>query len=282
MPWRDEVEDVTELMTFEDAHANFTAAARNGLGSEFVWLEGDEVPAQELLLEELLPKARGGLVSSGVDEKDATAISDVVEERVRTKQTGSHWFLLSLAAMKNKGTDAERMSALTASTAAHQKTGLPVSRWTLATLKESGGWQYHYVKVEQFMSTDLFTVHEDEPIDLVASLMDWEKIRHVPVEDNEHHLVGLVSYRSLIHLLAAGALSRRTEPIPVSEVMKRDLVTVEPETTTLEAITLMKSKNIGSLPVIKDGRLIGIVTERDFMDIARELLEQKLRSDPKK
>lgn len=277
-----EVEDVTDLMAFEDAHANFTAAARNGLGSELVWLEGEEVPAQELLLEELLPKARSGLVSSGIDEKDATRYLDIIEERVRTKQTGAHWFLLSLASMKHKGTDAERMSALTASTAAQQKTGLPVSRWALATLQESGGWEYHYVKVEQFMTTDLFTVHEDEPIDLVASLMDWERIRHVPVEDNDHHLVGLVSYRSLIHLLAAGAFSRRDEPIPVSEVMKRDLVTVEPETTTLEAIVLMKSKNIGSLPVIKDGRLIGIVTERDFMDIARELLEQKLRGEPKR
>ena len=107
--------------------------------------------------------------------------------------------------------------------------------------------------------------------------MDWEKIRHVPVEDHEHRLVGLVSYRSLIHLLANGEFAKREEPIPVSEVMKRDLVTVAPETTTLEAVALMKGKSIGSLPVVKDGRLIGIVTERDFMDIASELLEEKLK-----
>jgi CBS domain-containing protein len=120
-------------------------------------------------------------------------------------------------------------------------------------------------------------VNEDEPIDLVASLMDWEKIRHVPVEDHEDRLVGLVSYRSLIHLLAQGEFSKRSDPIPVSEVMKRDLVTVDPGTTTLEAVALMKGKGIGSLPVVKDGHLIGIVTERDFMDIASELLEEKLK-----
>ena len=64
--------------------------------------------------------------------------------------------------------------------------------------------------------------------------------------------------------------------MPVSDVMKKDLITVAPETTTQEAILLMKERRIGSLPVVKDGRLIGIVTERDFMDIAFELLEEKL------
>jgi CBS domain-containing protein len=107
--------------------------------------------------------------------------------------------------------------------------------------------------------------------------MDWERIRHVPVEDHEDRLVGLVSYRSLIHLLAQGEFARRDAPIPVSEIMKRNLVTVDPGTTTLEAVALMKEKGIGSLPVVKDGQLIGIVTERDFMNIAGVLLEEKLK-----
>lgn len=152
-----------------------------------------------------------------------------------------------------------------------------MSEWESASLDEAGGWKQHYLMVEQFMTTDLFTVNEDEPIDLVASLMDWEKIRHVPVEDHEDNLVGLVSYRSLIHLMAQGEFSRREAPIPVSEVMKRNLVTVDPGTSTLEAVALMKKHGIGSLPVVRDGQLIGIVTERDFMDIASELLEEKLK-----
>ncbi|MGH9324204.1 MAG: CBS domain-containing protein [Vicinamibacteria bacterium] len=272
-----EVEDITRLIDFEHAHQNFTAAARNGLASELMWLGGKEVPARDLLLEELLPLARTGLQGGGVASEDIDLYLGVIEERLRTKQTGSQWFHLSLAGMKGKGTEAERMSALTASLVRQQKEGGPVARWKLASLDEAGGWKEHYLKVEQFMSTDLFTVQEDEPIDLVASLMDWEKIRHVPVEDHEHRLVGLVSYRSLIHLLAQGELWKRGAPIPVGDVMKRDLITVTPETSTQEAIVLMKERRIGSLPVVKDGRLIGIVTERDFMDIAFELLDQKLR-----
>ncbi len=59
--------------------------------------------------------------------------------------------------------------------------------------------------------------------------------------------------------------------------MKRDPFTVSPETSSLEALELMRSQRIGCLPVVKDGRLVGIVTERDFMDIAGELLEEKLK-----
>ena len=264
-------------MPFEDAHSNFTAAAVNGLASEFTWFEGRECPARELLTKDLLPMARSGLESSNIDQEDIDRYLGIVEQRVETKKTGAQLFHHSLAAMKGKGTDGERMSALTASMVSQQKEGRPVTEWHAASLDEAGGWKNHYLMVEQFMTTDLYTVNEDEPIDLVASLMDWEKIRHVPVEDHEHRLVGLVSYRSLIHLLANGEFAKREEPIPVSEVMKRDLVTVAPETTTLEAVALMKGKSIGSLPVVKDGRLIGIVTERDFMDIASELLEEKLK-----
>jgi CBS domain-containing protein len=272
-----DVEDITRLIDFEHAHSNFTTAARNGLAAGLMWLEGKEVPARDLLLDELIPRARAGLQGGGIAREDIDLYLGVIEERVRTKQTGSQWFHLSLAGMKSKGTEAERMSALTASLVRQQKAGKPVSEWELASLGEAGGWKDHYTKVEQFMSTDLFTVQEDEPIDLVASLMDWEKIRHVPVEDHEHRLVGLVSYRSLIHLLAQGELWKRGAPIPVGDVMKRDLITVAPETTTHAAIVLMKERGIGSLPVVKDGRLIGIVTERDFMDIASELLEEKLK-----
>ena len=135
------------------------------------------------------------------------------------------------------------------------------------------------MRVEQFMLTDLFTVQEDEPVDLVANLMDWGRIRHVPVEDYEHHLVGLVSYRGVLRVLARGAHENRDTPLPVSSIMKRDLVTVTPETESLVAIELMKKNKIACLPVVKNGRLVGVITEDEFMDIAAELLSQKLKEE---
>jgi predicted transcriptional regulator len=144
-------------------------------------------------------------------------------------------------------------------------------------MDEAGGWKHSLFKVEHFMTTDLFTVREDEPVDLVASLMDWKHIRHVPVEDDENRLVGIVSYRTLLHLMANGRLGHGGDPIPVSEVMKRNPIAVTPGTTTLEAIALMREHRISALPVVQDGRLVGIITERDFMNVTAQLLERELR-----
>ena len=152
-----------------------------------------------------------------------------------------------------------------------------MSKWPLARLDEAGGWQHNYLKVEQFMTTDLTTVHEDEAVDLVANLMVWERVRYVPVEDAENRLVGLVSYRAMLKLLAAGLLESRSAPVAVKEIMKRDPLTISPETSTLRAIQLMRQHKIGCLPVVKDEHLVGVLMERDFMDIAAELLEQNLR-----
>jgi CBS domain-containing protein len=128
------------------------------------------------------------------------------------------------------------------------------------------------------MTTDLFTVNQDELVDVVASLMDWEHIRHVPVEDGEHRLVGLVTHRALLRLLA-----RRkdgAEPTPVSAVMTRDPITATPDTPTFEAVRLMREHKIGCLPVVDGQKLVGIVTERDFLEVAGKLLEEQLRAAP--
>jgi len=61
--------------------------------------------------------------------------------------------------------------------------------------------------------------------------------------------------------------------------MKRDLVTVTPETPTIEALRTMRRLRIGCMPVIGEDRLIGIVTEEDFMEIASKMLEHQLGGD---
>jgi len=114
-------------------------------------------------------------------------------------------------------------------------------------------------------------------VDIVACVMNWHHIRHVPVEDNLHRLVGLVTHRSLLRLLADNATGDEHRPVPVSEIMTTDLVTAHPAMSTLEAIRLMRDKRVSCLPVVdKRKRLVGIVTERDFMSIAGQLLEAYL------
>ena len=130
------------------------------------------------------------------------------------------------------------------------------------------------------MTTDLFTVRPEDLVDLAASVMEWEHIRHVPVENDEGKLVGLVSHRSLLRLVGRGHASDSQKQVAVHTIMKRDPVTVTPETRTLHAIELMRKHEVGCLPVVKSDRLVGIITERDLINVAAQLFEQHLREAP--
>lgn len=267
-------EDITRLIDFDHAQGNFYAAAREGLGAHFSWLDGRELLASRLLIDELLPAAEAGLKRQGIDEADVKRYIGIVDERVRSGRTGARWFLSSLHGMKDKGTSNERQNALVAATVQRQASLRPVSEWESARLDEASTLSTNYMRVDQHMTTDLFTVHADDAIDLVANLMGWERIRHVPVEDRDHKLIGLVSYRSVLRFLTRGGT---TKDSAVSEIMKSDVITVTPETPTLEAIQLMRRYRIGCLPVLQDGRLVGVVTEENFLKISGDLLEQKLK-----
>jgi len=273
----EEVDDVREVIAFDTVFTNFLSAARHGLDAHLTWFDGEPVTAQELICDTLLPLARRGLQVRGIEAADIERYLDTVEARVDSRRTGAQWQLSSLANMGEKGTVEERMAALVAATVERQRHARPVHEWVRAALDEAGSWKPSYLRIEQYMSTDLLTVNEEEAIDLVANLMDWHRIHHVPVEDNEHRLVGLVSHRPLLRFLASDEGRREEGPVPVSRVMITDLVTISPETSTLEAIDVMREHRISCLPVVKDDRLIGIITEHDFMRIAGQLLEEMLR-----
>lgn len=273
----EELGDPAALIPFTEAKSNFLAAARDGLRAGLKWVDGEVWSASRLLLEELIPMARRGLLGAGVDDADADRYLAVLRDRVTSGITGSEWILRSLDGMEGAGTRAERLAAVTAATVARQRNGDPVHTWELAALEEAGGWTHTYVKVEQYMNTRPVTVNQDELVDLVAFVMVREGIRHVPVEDQDHRLVGLVSYRSLLRNFAARSRGDGDEAIPVKEVMEPAPLTVAPGTPTLQAIQLMRDRGVACLPVVQDGQLVGLITERDFMPIAYELLEERLR-----
>lgn len=270
--------DIRRAMEFDTANENFVAAARLGLRAQFGWPGHQQIPADELILEELLPVARDGLKLKGIDPADVDRYLGIVEERVRSKRTGAQWQLDSYAALRAHGNRGERLGAITGAIIENQKAGMPVHQWPLAKLEHAGGWEKHFGQIEQFMTTDIITTHADEAVELVANLMQWKKIRHVPVEDNEHRLIGIVSQSGIVRLVAERTTELGKGPIAVREIMSTDIVSVTPETATLEAIGLMRQHGIGCLPVLKDGRLVGIVTEHDFLIIAGQLLEAELRS----
>ncbi|MEO8083843.1 MAG: CBS domain-containing protein [Ardenticatenales bacterium] len=275
-----ERDDVRRHIAFADAKANFFQAAQHGLNAQLAWLDGETLPAADLVRERLVPLAASGLRAAGIDGDDIDRYLGIIERRAATGQNGARWQLRSLDALDaaGHGTPGERLNALVGSMASRQEEGTPVAEWPLAALEESGGWQFNFLRVEQYMTTDIYTVHEDEGIELVANLMAWQHVRHVPVEDNEHRLVGMVSYRTLVDLVARGGQPAGSPPLAVRDHMRRDLVTCGPETATLDAIALMHEKGVGALPVVKDGQLVGMITQYDFLAVARELLTGHLAS----
>jgi CBS domain-containing protein len=270
-------EDVTRRIEFDQAGANFYSAAREGLGVHFTWLDGEDIAASHLVLDRLLPLAEAGLRRQGIVDEDIKRYLSVVEARVRSARTGARWLLSSWNALKDKATSGERSNALVAATVQRQQTGRPVAEWERARLDESEAGRASYQQVDQYMTTDLFTVQASDPVEIVVNLMSWERIRHVLVEDNNHHLIGLVTARTLMRFLASGGSLHDT---PVSAIMRADVLTVTPEARTLDAIALMRRYRYGCLPVVQDGQLVGILTEEDFMNVASKLLEQQLAGRP--
>jgi len=263
-------------MTFDDAKNNFFAAARHGLKAQLTWTNGRDYSAPTLILERLLPAAREGLTRAGVDAEDRDRYLDVIQERVERDQTGAQWSLRSLGAMDGRGARDMRHRALTEAMLDQQQCGEPVSRWGIARLHGAGDWGRGFQTVAQLMSTDLFTAHPDDLVDLAACMMEWRHIRHVPVEDDDGRLVGLISHRDLLRLLAQGLLSRSAKEVAVKEIMIRDLMTVAPETPALEALAIMRRRKVGCLPVVENDRLVGIVTAYDFLALSVEIIEEQL------
>ncbi len=264
-------------MSFDAVKDNFVAAARLGLRSQMSWMDREEISAAELILEELLPLARRGLESRQVDTADIDRNLAIIERRVSKLRTGAWWQVLSLDRIRDRGPRAEVLATLVSSMHHQQQSGKPVDSWDVPEHDTSETKAHHYRTVDQLMSTDLFTISEREPVDLAAHLMDWRHVRHVPVEDRDNRLVGLVSHRVLLRLMASALTEGGRKTVQVRDIMERDVVTVFPWTTTLEAIHVMKTRAVSCLAVIdEEHRLVGIITERDLMGISFRLLERFL------
>jgi CBS domain-containing protein len=267
--------DISKLMAFDDAKSNFFRAARHGLEAQFRWIDGRSHSAASLVLDHLLPIAREGLASAQVASSDIDKYLGIIQERAQSRQTGSRWTTNSVAAIGSALSKDARQRRLTSEILANQKQGEPIHRWSLIEKAEGDEWEQGYRTVGQFMSTDLFTVSPEDLIDFAASVMDWRHIRHVPVEDGEGHLVGLVTHRGLLRMISNGHRAK-TEPVTVRDVMVVDPVTVSPSTSSLEAIEIMRRHRVGCLPVVEGDQLVGIVTSYDFLEATARLFKQHM------
>lgn len=107
------------------------------------------------------------------------------------------------------------------------------------------------------MKTDLFTISQEEPLELVASIMKWKNIRHLPVEDEDGKLAGLITSTNLKE-------AEDPENHIAADIMVQQLITANEDMPLAEGAELIKRNGIGSLLIVKDGKLVGILTDTDF------------------
>jgi acetoin utilization protein AcuB len=131
--------------------------------------------------------------------------------------------------------------------------------------------------VRDAMTRDVVTIGTSESCHEAAARMFRGKIRHLPVVDHRGMLAGVVTDRDLRHRLLAPAMFREAAEVaktsvetvlkstPVSEVMSAPALTTRPDEDLASAAQTMLKDRIGALPVVENGRVVGIVTETDLL-----------------
>jgi len=122
------------------------------------------------------------------------------------------------------------------------------------------------MKVKSWMVTEVITASPEDTVEEAIQLMRRFSIRHIPVVEN-NKLVGLVTESNLRAYLSSEKLQ-----LPLKEVMILNPITVDPETTIDEAARIIYKYKIGGLPVVRKGKLIGIITITDILEAFIELM----------
>jgi acetoin utilization protein AcuB len=133
--------------------------------------------------------------------------------------------------------------------------------------------------VGERMTTSVVTIQPEMPIQEALLIMRNKSIRRLPVVDGDENLVGLVSLLDLINAspsdattLSVWELNYLISKITVKEIMTEAVITVSEDTPVEEAAKIMADNKIGGMPVLKDKRVVGIITETDLFKIFLEML----------
>ncbi len=137
------------------------------------------------------------------------------------------------------------------------------------------------LKVDDLMTKELFTLNEDDNLKMARSLMDLQRIRHIPIVNDRREFIGLVTHRDILRATISqlADIDPATQGeidagIPVGEIMQTGIKTIGSETLLKDAAYLLLNHKYGCLPVVNDQNgLEGILTEADFLKLTISLME---------
>jgi len=134
--------------------------------------------------------------------------------------------------------------------------------------------------VRDYMTTELMTVQETDTLLDATMFFVRSTFRHLPVL-RSRELVGIITERdvkqyapSVLSGLSAEEYNTIMETTPISRVMTRTPLTVQPDQSVLDAAKLLYAKRLGCLPVVQNGELVGIITTTDMLKVLTHMLEK--------
>lgn len=137
------------------------------------------------------------------------------------------------------------------------------------------------ITIDEFMTTEPYTLRETDTINDALEIMVGKHVRHIPVTDNNNHVLGLVTQRDVLAATEPGAIieaktasHQLKSDLKLSDIMIRDVSTIQRTDSLRQAAVYLQSHKYGCLPVVSDNQLVGIITDSDFIAIAINLLEQ--------
>lgn len=253
--------EISNHFEFKDVKSNFFKAARSGIESVFIW-QDKEISAKKLLEQELLPIAFKGLQKTGIAENEILQYLGVIEKRLQTN-TGAQWQVKNYRKLRKVMSQSDAVTVLTENIYYQQQLKKPVHEWPDISIEKSLTEQHSKMKyVSQLMSTKLITVFPDDSLGFINNIMQWHKIGHMLIEDRKGKLVGLVTASEILKSIEKYP---DISQIPVQRVMKKEIITTEPDAEIETALAIMKQHNITSLPVVLNKNLVGIVTRNDML-----------------
>lgn len=142
------------------------------------------------------------------------------------------------------------------------------------------------LKVKDIMSTKIITLKPEDTLSAARGVMHLAQIRHVPVVDQCNRFCGLISHRDILSATVSqlAGIDKKTQQeidagIPISEVMRKDAQVIAGDEKLSQAAEVLLTNKYGCLPVVEGDKLVGIITEADFITLSIQLLAGKTQAD---
>lgn len=273
-----EFRQIWKRMDFLEAKDNFLKAAEHGLEVEMTWL-GRTCSAAQLIIEYFLPMAEAGLRKHEVSSRDIDHYLGIIRARAEKRMTGSRWLKNAWRMADPELEQLQKQTALTAALWEHQRSGKPVTEWPQDPVTALQQGSIADERVDLLMATDLITVSGDDLLEMVARIMEWRGVRHVPVEDDRGELSGIITANDLARFCREHSCRDVSEiwtapgqELRVAQLLVKDPVVIGPDTTAGRARQIMIERGIGCLPVIRNKKLVGLITKHDILRLEKKAL----------